>query len=97
MARLPDDADYDAGETSGIVPRPRYYSGNVDAYNGLRNRMARLPDDADYDAGETSGIVPHPRYYSGNVDAYNGLRNRCVPLSLPIKMTKLRKRGQTTS
>ncbi|VEL34953.1 unnamed protein product, partial [Protopolystoma xenopodis] len=36
MARLTDDADYDAGETSGNVPRPRSYSGNVDAYNELR-------------------------------------------------------------
>ncbi|VEL19557.1 unnamed protein product [Protopolystoma xenopodis] len=36
MARLTDDAGYDAGETSGNVPRPRSNSGNDDAYNGLR-------------------------------------------------------------
>ncbi|VEL40880.1 unnamed protein product [Protopolystoma xenopodis] len=59
--------------------------------------MARLTDDADYDAEETSGNVPRPPSYSGNDDAYNGLRTRCVPLSLPTKMTELRKQGQTTS
>ncbi|VEL07483.1 unnamed protein product [Protopolystoma xenopodis] len=42
MARLTDDADYDAGETSGKVPRPRYYSGNDHAYNGLRTRCVPL-------------------------------------------------------
>ncbi|VEL34672.1 unnamed protein product [Protopolystoma xenopodis] len=35
MARLTDDAEYDAGKTSGNVPRPRSYSGNDDAYSGL--------------------------------------------------------------
>ncbi|VEL32493.1 unnamed protein product [Protopolystoma xenopodis] len=59
-------------------------------------RIARLIDDAEYDAGETSGNVPCPRSYSGNDVAYNGLRTRCVPLSLPINMTELRKQGQTT-
>ncbi|VEL06734.1 unnamed protein product [Protopolystoma xenopodis] len=36
MARLTDDVDYDAGETCENVPRPPSYSGNDDAYNGLR-------------------------------------------------------------
>ncbi|VEL18047.1 unnamed protein product [Protopolystoma xenopodis] len=42
MARLPDDADYDAGETSGNVPRTRSYSGNDDAFNGPRTRCVSL-------------------------------------------------------
>ncbi|VEL23527.1 unnamed protein product, partial [Protopolystoma xenopodis] len=37
MARLTDDADYDVGETSGNVPRPRSSSGNDHADNGLRS------------------------------------------------------------
>ncbi|VEL40988.1 unnamed protein product [Protopolystoma xenopodis] len=39
IARLTDDADYYAGETSGNVPRPRSYSGNYDAYNRLRTSL----------------------------------------------------------
>ncbi|VEL13220.1 unnamed protein product [Protopolystoma xenopodis] len=42
MARLTDDADYDAGEMSGNVPRPRSYSENHDAYNGLLTRCVPL-------------------------------------------------------
>ncbi|VEL19210.1 unnamed protein product [Protopolystoma xenopodis] len=42
MAKLTDDADYDAGETTGNVPRPRSDSGNDDAYNGLRTRCVPL-------------------------------------------------------
>ncbi|VEL13885.1 unnamed protein product [Protopolystoma xenopodis] len=42
MARLTDDVDYDAGETSEDVPRPWPYSGNDDAYNGLRTRCVPL-------------------------------------------------------
>ncbi|VEL25994.1 unnamed protein product [Protopolystoma xenopodis] len=42
MAKLTDDADYDAGETFENV---------------LVRRMASLTDDADYDAGETSENV----------------------------------------
>ncbi|VEL32852.1 unnamed protein product [Protopolystoma xenopodis] len=38
MARLTDDA----GESSGNVPRPRSYSGNADAYSGLRTRGGLL-------------------------------------------------------
>ncbi|VEL31712.1 unnamed protein product, partial [Protopolystoma xenopodis] len=36
MSRLTDDADYNAGETSGKVPRPQSDFGNDHAYNGLR-------------------------------------------------------------
>ncbi|VEL10111.1 unnamed protein product [Protopolystoma xenopodis] len=32
MARLTDDADFDAGETSGNVPSPRSDDGNHDNY-----------------------------------------------------------------
>ncbi|VEL22687.1 unnamed protein product [Protopolystoma xenopodis] len=42
MARLTDDADYDAGKTSRNVPRTRSYSGNDDAYNGLLTRCVLL-------------------------------------------------------
>ncbi|VEL16060.1 unnamed protein product [Protopolystoma xenopodis] len=42
MAILTDDADYDADETSGNIPRPRSYSGYDDAYNGLRARCVPL-------------------------------------------------------
>ncbi|VEL30408.1 unnamed protein product [Protopolystoma xenopodis] len=59
--------------------------------------MTKLRRGDTGDAGETSGNVPRPRSYSGNDAAYNGLRTRCVPLSLPTNMTKLRKKGQTTS
>ncbi|VEL14560.1 unnamed protein product [Protopolystoma xenopodis] len=38
VARLTDDADYDAGETPGNVPRPRSHFGNDHADNGLRTR-----------------------------------------------------------
>ncbi|VEL39623.1 unnamed protein product [Protopolystoma xenopodis] len=38
MARLTDDA----GKTSGNVPRPWSYSGNDDAYNGLRTKCVPL-------------------------------------------------------
>ncbi|VEL27907.1 unnamed protein product, partial [Protopolystoma xenopodis] len=36
MARLTDDPDYDAGETSGNVPRLRFNFGNDHADNGPR-------------------------------------------------------------
>ncbi|VEL39133.1 unnamed protein product [Protopolystoma xenopodis] len=36
MARLTHEADYDAGETSRNVTRPRSDFGNYPAYNGLR-------------------------------------------------------------
>ncbi|VEL12579.1 unnamed protein product, partial [Protopolystoma xenopodis] len=39
MAIRNDDSDYDAGETSRNVPRPRSYSGNYHAYNVLRTRF----------------------------------------------------------
>ncbi|VEL31636.1 unnamed protein product [Protopolystoma xenopodis] len=42
MARLIDDADYNAGDPSWSVPRPRSYSGNDEAYNGLRIRCVPL-------------------------------------------------------
>ncbi|VEL27282.1 unnamed protein product [Protopolystoma xenopodis] len=42
MARLTDDADYDAGETSGNVTRPRSSSGNDHAYYVLRTRCVPL-------------------------------------------------------
>ncbi|VEL08608.1 unnamed protein product [Protopolystoma xenopodis] len=42
MARLTDDADIDAREASGNVPRLRAYSGNDDAYYGLRTRCVPL-------------------------------------------------------
>ncbi|VEL36571.1 unnamed protein product [Protopolystoma xenopodis] len=38
MAKLSNDADYDAGETSDNVPRPLYDSEKDYAYNELRNR-----------------------------------------------------------
>ncbi|VEL32660.1 unnamed protein product [Protopolystoma xenopodis] len=42
MARLTEDADYDAGETSGNLSRPRSDFGNDHAYNGLRTRCVPL-------------------------------------------------------
>ncbi|VEL12124.1 unnamed protein product [Protopolystoma xenopodis] len=42
MARLTADADYDAGEMSGIVPHPRSDFGNYHAYNGLWTRWVLL-------------------------------------------------------
>ncbi|VEL30650.1 unnamed protein product [Protopolystoma xenopodis] len=42
MARLTDDADYDPGEMSGNVPRPRSDFGNDHAYNALRTRCVPL-------------------------------------------------------
>ncbi|VEL41346.1 unnamed protein product, partial [Protopolystoma xenopodis] len=36
LVKHTDDADYDAGETSGNVPRLRSDFGNDYAYNGLR-------------------------------------------------------------
>ncbi|VEL16260.1 unnamed protein product [Protopolystoma xenopodis] len=42
MARLTDDVDYDASETSGNVPRLRSDSENDNAYYGLRTRCVPL-------------------------------------------------------
>ncbi|VEL40904.1 unnamed protein product [Protopolystoma xenopodis] len=42
MAILTDDADYDAGETSGNVPRPRFNFGNDDANNGPQARCVPI-------------------------------------------------------
>ncbi|VEL28207.1 unnamed protein product [Protopolystoma xenopodis] len=42
MARLTDDSDYDAGETSWNVPRPRSGSVKYHACNGLRTRCVPL-------------------------------------------------------
>ncbi|VEL41900.1 unnamed protein product [Protopolystoma xenopodis] len=42
MERLTDDADYDAGEMSGNVPRPRSDSGNLHAYYALWTRCVPL-------------------------------------------------------
>ncbi|VEL19139.1 unnamed protein product [Protopolystoma xenopodis] len=42
MARLTDDADYDAGDTPGNVPRRRSDFGNYHAYNELRARCVPL-------------------------------------------------------
>ncbi|VEL29534.1 unnamed protein product [Protopolystoma xenopodis] len=42
MAILTDDADYDAGDTFGDVPRPRFNFGNEHADNGLRTRCVPL-------------------------------------------------------
>ncbi|VEL37836.1 unnamed protein product [Protopolystoma xenopodis] len=42
MARLTNDADYDAGETSGNVPRPRLNFGNDHADNGPRTRCVPI-------------------------------------------------------
>ncbi|VEL38638.1 unnamed protein product [Protopolystoma xenopodis] len=42
MVILTDDADYDAGETSGNVPHPRFDFGNDDAYIVLRTRCVHL-------------------------------------------------------
>ncbi|VEL40002.1 unnamed protein product, partial [Protopolystoma xenopodis] len=39
MAKLTDDSDYNADETSGNVHRPRSYSANDDAYNGIQTRL----------------------------------------------------------
>ncbi|VEL07931.1 unnamed protein product [Protopolystoma xenopodis] len=65
MARPTDDADYESGEKSGNVPRPR-----------LVRRIAKLSDDADYDAdydvGETLENVPSPLSDAGNHDNYYG-------------------------
>ncbi|VEL31724.1 unnamed protein product [Protopolystoma xenopodis] len=55
MAKLTDDADYDAGET---------------CVRSLVRRMAKLTDDADYDAGETFGNVLSPLSDAGNHDNY---------------------------
>ncbi|VEL42044.1 unnamed protein product [Protopolystoma xenopodis] len=43
MARLIDDADFDAGEASWNVPPPRSDFGNDYAYNGLRCVTLSLP------------------------------------------------------
>ncbi|VEL13612.1 unnamed protein product [Protopolystoma xenopodis] len=40
--RLTDDADYDAGETSGNVPRPRSDFVNDHTHNGLGTRRVPL-------------------------------------------------------
>ncbi|VEL21546.1 unnamed protein product [Protopolystoma xenopodis] len=42
MAVLTNDADYDAGETFGNVPPPRFNFGNDHADNGLRTRCVPL-------------------------------------------------------
>ncbi|VEL24299.1 unnamed protein product [Protopolystoma xenopodis] len=42
MARLIDDADYDAGKTSGNVPSPRSDSENAHGYYGLGARFVPL-------------------------------------------------------
>ncbi|VEL12055.1 unnamed protein product [Protopolystoma xenopodis] len=42
MAILTDDADYDAGETFGNVPRPRLNFGNDNADNGPRTRCVSI-------------------------------------------------------
>ncbi|VEL22338.1 unnamed protein product [Protopolystoma xenopodis] len=105
MARLTGDADYDAGETSGNVPRPRSFSGTNYADNGLRTRcvplslptnMTKLRRGDTGDAGETSGNVPRPRSYSGNDAADNGPRTRCVPISLSTNMTSFENSIQWT-
>ncbi|VEL27634.1 unnamed protein product [Protopolystoma xenopodis] len=62
MAKLTDDADYDAGETCvrSLVRRMAKLTDDADYDAGetfenvLVRRMASLTDDADYDAGETS-------------------------------------------
>ncbi|VEL39907.1 unnamed protein product [Protopolystoma xenopodis] len=46
MAILTDDADYDAGETSWNVPRPRSDFGNDHAGNGLRTRLINRVNDS---------------------------------------------------
>ncbi|VEL28622.1 unnamed protein product [Protopolystoma xenopodis] len=77
MAKLTDDADYDAGET---------------CVRSLVRRMAKLTDDADYDAGETFEKVPSPLSHGENHDNYYGrrIRTRCVLLSRPVNKIKLR-------
>ncbi|VEL35495.1 unnamed protein product [Protopolystoma xenopodis] len=49
MAKLTDDADYDAGKTSKNVPSPRFDTGNCDNYYGRRLRtrcvLLILPDN----------------------------------------------------
>ncbi|VEL42159.1 unnamed protein product [Protopolystoma xenopodis] len=40
IATLTDDADYDAGETFGNVPSPRFNFGNEHADNGPRTRTS---------------------------------------------------------
>ncbi|VEL11839.1 unnamed protein product [Protopolystoma xenopodis] len=42
ITKLIDDADYDAGETFGNVPRPRSDFGNDYVCNGLRARYVPL-------------------------------------------------------
>ncbi|VEL09034.1 unnamed protein product [Protopolystoma xenopodis] len=42
MARLTDDAEYEAGEASGNVPCARSDSGNDHAYKGLRTKCVPL-------------------------------------------------------
>ncbi|VEL15209.1 unnamed protein product [Protopolystoma xenopodis] len=44
MARLSDDADYEAGEMCGNVPRPRSDFVNDVTYNGLRTRGRGSPE-----------------------------------------------------
>ncbi|VEL38761.1 unnamed protein product [Protopolystoma xenopodis] len=42
MARFTNDADYDAGGTSGYVPHPRSDTGDNQAYYGLWTRCAPI-------------------------------------------------------
>ncbi|VEL43669.1 unnamed protein product [Protopolystoma xenopodis] len=64
MAKLTDDADYEAGETSENVSSPRSDARNQDNYYGRRLR----------DAGETFENVSSPLSDAGNHDNYYSRR-----------------------
>ncbi|VEL07361.1 unnamed protein product [Protopolystoma xenopodis] len=86
MTRFTDDADYDAGEKSVYVTRPRLYSGNDGAYNGFRTRsFAPTSRLASFALFLFAGPTPHHcpiRGPSGPGDACNVCLSARRPLSV---------------
>ncbi|VEL40082.1 unnamed protein product [Protopolystoma xenopodis] len=98
MARLTDDADYDAGETFKNVSSPLSDAGNHDNYYG-RPRMyqvhCQMLGIMTTTMADDFGLenVSSPLSDAGNHDNYYGRRLRTRVHSRPDNKTKLRQRG----
>ncbi|VEL11681.1 unnamed protein product [Protopolystoma xenopodis] len=86
MARLTDDADYDASEKFENVPSPLSDALSYDNYYDGRLRTR----NAAYDAGETFGNVPSQWTNAENHEYYGtGHGTRHIPQPLPDALIKL--------
>ncbi|VEL22169.1 unnamed protein product [Protopolystoma xenopodis] len=92
MTRLTDDG----GETSGNVPRPRSYSGNDDAYNGLRKNVASCSDDIRHMTDERSARIHRGRRAVRRRPNYTNLQSPYTSdeTNLRIPSNRLFKRNQ---